>query len=72
MTTAEKIELLEETMELEAGTLREDTVLEELDRWNSLTKLSIIVMMDDEFDKEIKSDDIKDYITVADILKAME
>ena len=72
MTTAEKIELLEETMELEAGTLREDTVLEELDRWNSLTKLSIIVMMDDEFGVKLTGEIIKGFTTVADIIAVMD
>lgn len=72
MTLREKIELLEETMDVEEGTLAEDTVLTDLDEWDSMTKLSIIVMMDDEFNKTIKADDIKKFITVKDILDCME
>ena len=72
MTVTEKIELLEETMDLEEGSLTEETVLADLNEWTSITKLSIIVMMDDEFGKEIKSDDIKKYVTVKDLLNDME
>lgn len=72
MTLQEKLELLEETMDVEEGALTKETVLADLDEWDSMTKLSIIVMMDDEFGKTIKADDIKRFVTVNDILNCME
>lgn len=72
MTIEEKIELLAETMDVEASELQADMNLSDMDCWDSMTKLSIIVMFDDEFGKKITSDDIKGFITVGDILEAME
>ncbi len=72
MTKEEKLELLAETLEAEADELLVDTVLSDLDCWDSMTKLSLIVMFDDEFGKKITSEDIKGFSTIGDILEAME
>ncbi len=72
MTTAEKMELLAETLEVETDEISEDTALTDLDNWDSMTKLSLIVMFDDEFGKKITSEDIKKMVTVKDILDLME
>ena len=71
MNKQEKITLLEEIMDLEEGTLKEDTVLSELDEWDSMSRLSVIVMMSDEFGKTITGEDVKQYVTVNDILEQM-
>ena len=72
MTDQEKIALLEETWELDEGTLNADTVLADVDEYDSMAKLSLIVLMDDEFEKKLTSDVIKSLETVSDILKLME
>ncbi len=72
MTIEEKIELLAETMDIEESELQADTALADLDCWDSMTKLSVIVMFDDEFGKKITSTDIKEFVTVNDILNKME
>lgn len=72
MTTAEKMELLAETLETETDEISEDTALADLDNWDSMTKLSLIVMFDDEFGKKITSEDIKKMETIKDILDLME
>ncbi len=72
MTNQEKLALIEEILEMDEGTLTEDTVLAELDEYTSLAKLSLIVMFDDEFDKKITGADVKSFKTVADILALME
>lgn len=72
MTTAEKMELLAETLEVEVDEISEDTVLADMDNWDSMTKLSLIVMFDDECDKKITSEDIKKMVTVKDILDLMD
>ena len=71
MTTAEKITLLEETLDLEEGTLKEDTLLEDVDEYDSMAKLALIVMFDEEFGKKVDSETVKGFKTVADILAAM-
>ena len=72
MTNQEKIALLEETLELDEGTLSEDTVLADLDEYDSMAKLSLIVMMDDEFEVKLTGDMIKGFKTIGDILSVME
>ena len=37
-----------------------------------MTRLSLIVLMDDEFDKKLTGDQIKKFVTVKDILDFME
>jgi len=72
MTTEKKIEMLEEMMELEAGTLKPETVLSTLEEWDSIALISFIALIDDEFDKVINGSLIKEQKTVADLLALME
>lgn len=72
MTNDEKLALLEEAFDMDEGTLKDDMVLADIDEFDSIAKLSLIVLMDDEFGKTIKSDDIKSLETVQDILDMME
>lgn len=72
MTETRKIEMLEEMMELEAGTLKADTVLSDIEEWDSIALISFIALMDDEFDKVIKGSVVKQAKTVADLMALME
>lgn len=72
MTVEEKLELLAETFDVEVDDITGESVLADLDCWDSMTKLSLIVMFDDEFGKKITSEDIKKFITVNDIISLME
>ena len=72
MTTEEKLALLEKTFDMDEGSLEPDMELADIDEFDSIAKLSLIVLMDDEFGKTIKSDDIKALETVQDILDMME
>lgn len=71
MSLEEKIALLEETLEVDEGTLTPETVLDEVEEYSSLTKLSLIVMMEDEFEVKLTSDEVRSFKTVADILEKM-
>jgi acyl carrier protein len=71
MTDLEKIAMLEETWELDECTLAADTVLADMDEYDSMAKLSLIVLMDDEFGVKLTGDVIKGFETVGDILKLM-
>ena len=44
-----------------------ETSFHDLDEWSSLIGLSIIAMVDEEFDVALKGDDIKNAITVKDL-----
>lgn len=72
MTDMEKIALIEETLDLDEGTLTPETELDDVDEYDSMAKLSLIVMFDDEFGKKLTGDEVKGFETVADILAAME
>ncbi len=72
MSLEEKLELLEETMEVDEGSLSGDMLLEDIDEYSSITKLALIVMMEDEFGVKLTSDEVKAFKTVADILERME
>ena len=72
MNDQEKLTLLEETLELDEGTLTAETVLADLEEYTSLAKLSLIVMFDDEFDRKVTGAEIKAFVTVSDIMALME
>lgn len=72
MTTEEKIALLEDMLELDKGSLNAETVLAEIEEYDSMAKLSLIVMMDDEFSKKLTGEKIREFKTVNDILNYMD
>lgn len=71
MTEREKLALLEDMLELDEGELSADKALEDIDEYDSMAKLSLIVLMDDEFGVKLTGDVIKSFETVGDILKLM-
>jgi len=72
MTNKEKIRLIEETLELEENTLTENTMLSEIENFDSMTKLTLIVLCDDEFDKKLTGEKINEFKTLKDILDFMD
>ena len=72
MSEQEIIAMIEETLELDEGTLTPDTVLADVDEYDSMAKLSLIVMADDEFGVKLTGDMIKGFKTVADILAVLD
>lgn len=71
MTQEEKIALLEDMLELDGGTLTPETELSSIDEYDSMAKLSLIVLMDDECGKELTGEQIREFNTVQDILDFM-
>ena len=72
MTEREKLALLEDMLELDEGDLASDMLLEDIDEYDSMAKLSLIVLMEDEFNVKLSGDMIKGFETVGDIVKLME
>lgn len=72
MSNEKKIELLEEMLDLDAGTLKPEMVLADMEEWDSIARLSFIVLMDDEFGRTVQGGTIKEQKTVADLLALME
>ena len=53
--------------ETDSNEIKAETVYKKLDEWSSLTALSIIAMVDEEYDITIKGEDIKNSETVEDL-----
>jgi acyl carrier protein len=68
MTNEEKISLIEETLEIEPGTLTPETELSTVAEYDSMAKLSLIVLTDEEFGKKLTGEQIRAFVTVGDIL----
>ena len=71
MTTEEKLALLSQTIEAAPGELKPDTPLDELDYWDSLSKLSILAMFGSRFERELDLGMLRSFKTVGDILAEM-
>lgn len=71
MDTTKKLALLEEVMELDEGTLAPEMKLGEIEEYDSMVKLSLIVLMNDEFGKKITVKEINSFVTVQDVLDFM-
>lgn len=71
MTNEEKIALLEDMLELDNGSLKPETVLADIDEYDSMAKLSLIVLMDDECGKKLTGEQIREFKTIQDILDFM-
>jgi acyl carrier protein len=65
-TLDEFIELFQEQFDETEG-IEASTVFHDLDEYSSLIALSIIAMIDEEFDVTIKGDDMKSSVTVEDL-----
>lgn len=72
MTQEDKIAMLEEMLELDGGVLEPATELTSIDEYDSMAKLSLIVLMDDEFGKKLTGEKIRLFKTVQDILDFMD
>lgn len=72
MTKEEKLALLEEMLELDNGSLTSEMELSSIDEYDSMAKLSLIVLMDDECGKKLTGEKIREFKTVDDILNFME
>ena len=71
MTQEEKIGLLEEMFEADAGTLQPETALDTL-RWDSMAMLSLIALFKVKFGKKLAGEQIRSFKTISDILAVME
>ena len=72
MTDKEKLAALEDMMELDENTLTPETRLDDIEEWDSLSALSFVVLLGDEFDRQISGQEIRQFETIADMMKVME
>lgn len=63
------INLMAEILEVDETDLTLNTILDDKESWDSMAKLSLIVVVSDEFNKKLTSSEIKDFHTIGDIVK---
>ena len=59
MNLQEKLALIEEVLDVETGSLTPETLLAEVGEWDSIAALSLIVMLDEKFEKTVSGVQIK-------------
>lgn len=58
--------------ETDAIEFKADTEFKTLDEWSSLISLSVIAMVDEEYDVRIKGDDIRNSRTIEDLFNVVK
>lgn len=72
MTDQEKLQCIAESVEMDVSEISPDTVLEDLDNWDSVAVLSIIAVINEKFNRFPSAQEILAYTTVADLMKAFD
>ena len=60
--------LMEEALEIESKKLEFTDRFRDLEEWDSLSQLSLIAMLDEEFQVEIESDDFANLFTIQELI----
>ena len=58
--------------DLDASVLTPETEFKQLDEWNSLVALSVIAMVDEEYDVTLKGNDITGAKTIEDLYNTVQ
>lgn len=58
--------------ETDASELTATTVFHDLEEWSSLIALSVIAMVDEEYDVTLKGDDIRNAVTIEDLYNVVK
>lgn len=66
---AKFIELFKEVFEMDDEEVTFDDNFRDLETWDSITHLSLIAMLDDEYDIQIEEEELKKLITIEDLFK---
>jgi acyl carrier protein len=69
---AKFLELIQEVFEIEDTSLDIDTFFRDLDSWDSLTHLSLIAMIDEEYGVTIEDDKFKTLMTLNDLFEEIQ
>ena len=66
------VKFAEQFDETDASEIKSETLFKELDEWSSLLALSVIAMVDEEYDVALKGDDIRNAQTVEDLFNLVK
>ena len=71
MSDKEKLAILEEMFEMDEGDISVEMLLEDIEEWDSMARVALVVVMSDEFDKTITNEDMDKFQTIQDIMNFM-
>lgn len=63
---------LEEVFDMEEKTLTPDMMLDSIEEFDSMAKLSLIVMCDDDFGKKLSAEHLNEFKTIGDIVAFLQ
>lgn len=66
------VNFAEQFDDTDASEINAETKFRELDEWSSLIALSVIAMVDEEYDVTLKGDDIRNATTVEDLFNTVK
>jgi len=66
------IELFKTALEIENGEINLNTKFRDLENWDSLSFLSMLAMIDEEFDVIIEGNDFRKLITIEDVINEVK
>lgn len=69
MTVEEKMELLADVFDLETEDFDANTVLADMEEWDSLSKLGLIAETKKQLNKRLTPEEVKEFKTIQDILE---
>lgn len=72
MSEEEKKSVFADILDMDQSEFSLDTLLAELDNWDSVAMLAFMAMMDERFGKIVKGADIRNFKTVRDAINFME
>jgi acyl carrier protein len=68
MTNEQILNALEDAIDVEQNSLTMDTLLSEIDEYDSMAKLSVIILADDDFGKKLTGERIREFSSIGDIV----
>jgi len=69
MELEKKLELIKDVLDVES--LAPEDNLSDIEEWDSLSALSIVIMVKDEFNRVLTGDEVRNFKTIQDILDVM-
>ena len=72
MSQNEILNQLEELFDIDEGFLSHDMLLDSIPEFDSMAKLSLIVMADDDFDKKLTAEQLNEFKKVGDIVAFLQ
>jgi acyl carrier protein len=68
MTKEEILNALEDALDVDQNSLTTGMLLSDVEAYDSMAKLSVIVLADDDFGKKLTGEQMRDFKTVGDIV----